>query len=288
QHVPVLYRGADSAFPDDVRQRLIERGVQYLYIECQHEKQYRQYLEHNLSDILADPGVSSAEKSEMLYLSATGIMEDVMADPRSGDVVPRSRNFVENTCHFLLEEKHALRHLLDITSYDYYTYTHSVNVFVFSMALAHRLDLFEPRQLRDLGEGALLHDLGKSLIDPEIINCPGKLSDEQWKEIRRHPVLGQETLQTQGINSPLALDVIRHHHEKLRGGGYPDGLVNGAISQPARICAIADIFDALTTKRSYKGALNSYPALELMVREMSEDLDKEFLGVFVRMMGNPD
>ncbi|MDX9974152.1 MAG: hypothetical protein RBU21_14300, partial [FCB group bacterium] len=80
QHVPVLYRGADSAFPDDVRQRLIERGVQYLYIECQHEKQYRLYLEHNLSDILADPGVSSAEKSELLYLSATGIMEDGMAD----------------------------------------------------------------------------------------------------------------------------------------------------------------------------------------------------------------
>jgi HD-GYP domain-containing protein (c-di-GMP phosphodiesterase class II) len=224
----------------------------------------------------------------MMYYSATGLMEDVMADPRAGGVVPRSRGFVEQTCAFLVRENKAFRHLLNLTSTDYFTYTHSVNVFVFSVALGKRIGMDDARELRELGEGALLHDLGKSMIDPEILNCPGKLNSDQWEEIKRHPVLGHEILVSQGMSSRLALSAVRHHHEKLHGSGYPDGLGKDDISLHARICAIADIFDALTTKRCYKGAVRSYRALEMMCHEMRRDLDRDLLRVFVEMMGNPE
>lgn len=288
RRVPVLYCGENLAFPEDVRQRLLERGMVHVYIDKREEKAYRQYLERNLSAILSDPEVESGAKAEMLYYSATGLLEEVMAEPRSGELMKRSRDFVGNTCKFFLKDKSAFRHLLSLTSFDYYTYTHSVNVFVFSVALAERLGVTDPVDLREFGEGALLHDLGKSLIDPEVLRWPGKLSPEQWKEIRKHPALGSEVLMEQGVKSERLLAVVRHHREKLRGGGYPDGLRGHDVPEWARICAIADIFDALTTKRCYKNALGSFPALDLMRREMLADLDPDYFMTFVEMLGHPE
>lgn len=284
---PVLYRERNLSFSEEARERLIETGVESLFIDKSQEKEYRRYVENNLSSLLADPAVEPTAKSEMLYYSARGLMEDVMADPRSGEMVPRSRAFVANTCDFLVSERRAFQHLLRVTSYDYYTYTHSVNVFVFSVSLAQRAGFTDPKLLKEFGEGALLHDIGKSMIDPEIVNCRGRLDAAQWEEMKKHPGYGYDILLEQGVTSPLVLGVVRNHHEKIRGGGYPDGLSGKDIPPLTRICTIADIFDALTTKRSYKIALNSFPALDLMMKEMSADLDPEYFRTFVGMMGNP-
>lgn len=285
---PVLYRERNLPFTEDVRQRLLEHGVTTLFVEKAQEKEYRRYVERNLPSILADPGLDTSAKSEMLYDSAIGLMEDVMADPRAGQVVPRSRAFVEGTCQFLREEKGSFRHLLRVTSFDYYTYTHSVNVFVFSVALAQRVGLTDALQLQKLGEGALLHDVGKSLIDPAIVNCRGKLDDAQWAEMRKHPVHGHDILREQGVVSETVLRIVRHHHEKIRGNGYPDAIGADEIPVTTRISTIADIFDALTTRRSYKPALNSFPALDLMRKEMAADLDPDLFRAFVEMMGTRD
>jgi HD-GYP domain-containing protein (c-di-GMP phosphodiesterase class II) len=85
----------------------------------------------------------------------------------------------------------------------------------------------------------------------------------------------------------VALDVTRHHHEKLSGSGYPDGLAGGEILPPVRICTIADIFDALTTRRSYKDAMGSFPALKLMRDELLDEIDRDLFQIFVEMMANP-
>ena len=288
QPYPVPCCDMNRPFPDDVREGLTARGIQYVFIGSEHEDQYRHYLERNLSDVLSDSSVAVGERSEILYYSAASIMEELISNPHSNEVASRSRILVENICYFLLSEKSALRHLLIATSRKYYVYTHCVNVSLLSIALAQRVGIECPEELCQLGKGAILHDLGKSLIDPEILDRPGKLDDAQWNEIRKHPALGHETLRAHGVTSPLALGVVRHHHEKLRGIGYPDGLVNGEISPHARICAIADVFDALTTKRAYSRALKTFTALRRMCREMSKDLDKDFLRAFVGMMGHPE
>lgn len=199
----------------------------------------------------------------------------------------RSRNVVSATTKFLTAEQTAFQHLLPLVSYDYYTYTHSVNVFVFSMSLAQRVGFTDQKLLEEFGEGALLHDIGKSQIDPAIVNCRGKLDNEQWKQMRKHPVYGYELLSDHNKLGELALRIVRHHHEKIQGGGYPDDLLGKKIPPLVRISTIADIFDALTTRRSYKPALESYKALRLMRDEMSKDIDQEYFKVFVEMMGNP-
>ena len=148
---------------------MLEHRVEKLYINSQEEGEYRQYIEANLKKILRDPTLDTGEKSETLYYSAKGLVKDIMESPRTGDPVKRTVDYVEHSIDFLLNETGAFSHLLQLTSFDYYTYTHSVNVFVFSVSLAQRIG-YEEAMIRRLGIGALLHDVGKCDIDPDILN----------------------------------------------------------------------------------------------------------------------
>jgi len=283
----VLFREKNHPFTEQVRQRLEESRVERLCIDISQEETYCRYVEEHLDQILGDPELDLDQKSEILYSSVQNLMREVMTDSRSPAEVRRSKNVVSSTVKFMMRERTALESLLKVVSFDYYTYTHSVNVMVFSVALAQRAGVTSLMALREWGEGFLLHDIGKSRIDAAIVNCKGVFTDEQWRIMKMHPVFGVELLsETEGV-SRAAIDIVRHHHEKLTGTGYPDGLDASAISQQARICAISDIFDALTTRRAYKEAVKSFEALKLMQVEMSGELDGDLFRLFVAMMGNP-
>ncbi len=283
--VPVLYRARDLAFTEEARQRLIDHSVGALFVPTGQRAEYRHYVEKNLTAIVSDEDIPVEERSDLLYDSAQNIVHDILEDPRSGDVLPPSENLVQGTIDFLFKEGRSFHCLMQVTSYDYYTYTHSVNVFVFSTALAQKLGI-EGQELFEFGQGALLHDVGKSLVPNEVVNAKGGLTEEQWAEMKLHPVHGYNILKEQGVESEIILDVTRHHHEKLNGRGYPDGLAGDAVSKWARICTIADIFDALTTRRSYKEAMNSFPGLQFMREHMEDEIDPEFFRVFVGLMGS--
>ncbi len=284
---PVLYRQRDLPFTEDVRQRLVQRGVARLYVLAEDHGRYLRYVESHLPTLLNDPSLPTETKTDLLYRSATNMMAEILEQPRASDVLRRSRDLVWSTCDYLLKDRFALQGLVRVMSFDYYTYTHSLNVFVFSVSLARRVGITDPDDIRQFGEGALLHDIGKSMIDAAIINFPGKLNAEQWDEVRKHPGHGYDLLIEQGVDNPRVLSVVRHHHEKLTGKGYPDGLKGDAIHRWVRIATIADIFDALTTRRAYKDALESFPALGVMRDEMGADLDPDLFRAFVQMMGDP-
>jgi putative nucleotidyltransferase with HDIG domain len=287
EHIPVLYRHKNLAFTQETCNRLRESNVDVLFVDSIEEDTYRHYLERHLAEVLTDPHVTVETKCTIVYTSARGLVKDVLEDPRSGTMISRSSTLVEHMTDFMLKEKTALESLMKVTSFDYYTYTHSVNVYVFGVSLLQRLGA-DADTLRRYGMGGLLHDVGKSMIDPAIINCRGKLSAEQWEMMKMHPVYGCEILEAQGVRDDLVFDVTRHHHEKLSGRGYPDGLTDGQLSRFVRVTTIADIFDALTTKRSYKEAMPSYLALKLIKDEMMPtDVDMELYRAFVVMIGNP-
>jgi len=282
----VFYRDKNLPFAELERDRLLENGVDEVYVPKDQEKAYLRYIEDHLSSILNDPSVPPEEKAELLYGALVNNVQDIMHDPRAGDAVPRSRAIVENTCTFLYEQRGSLEYMMRVCAFDYYTFTHSVNVFVFAMALAQRV--FAPLYVRgDFGLGALLHDVGKCRIPNNILNHRGKLTKEQFEIMKKHTTYGYEILAEKGQVSDLVLDMCRHHHEKLDGTGYPDGLSREQICREVRILTIADIFDALTTRRSYKSSMDSFPALKMMREEMSHHLDLDLFKIFVRMMGNP-
>jgi HD-GYP domain-containing protein (c-di-GMP phosphodiesterase class II) len=169
-----------------------------------------------------------------------------------------------------------------IATYDYYTHTHSINVAIYALSLGSFLN-FKSDELSELGEAALLHDLGKSKVDTSIINKNGKLSDKEFQEIKKHPALGYTIGLKLGIKNRKVLEGIRHHHEKMNGTGYPFGMRGESIPYYARIIAICDIFDALTSKRSYKESMSSFEAFLLMKTKMKGELDTELLNNMIKM-----
>ncbi|HWP97130.1 MAG TPA: HD domain-containing phosphohydrolase [Syntrophomonadaceae bacterium] len=166
---------------------------------------------------------------------------------------------------------------------DRYTEGHTERVSQYSIFLGERLG-FSDKRLETLRIGALIHDIGKIGIDQNILNKPGKLTDEERHHIEMHPSLGQQ------ICSPLKAlheveEIIRGHHEKLDGSGYPDGLKGEEISLETRIVTIADIFDALTTERSYRKALPVDRAMEIMKLEAAQGkLDAQLFHEFQAML----
>jgi len=281
---PVLYRAADLTFTGDIRDRLEQHGVTRLYLQIADRLQLRRYIEENIEALLADSSVPVEARSEMMYESAQGLVKEAMEDPRSGKMVERSGAMVPHMVNFIYREQRSFRCLLKVCSYDYYTYTHSVNVFTFCVALAQHLGYPEV-EVKRFGQGALLHDVGKSNLPLDVINSPGQLSDEQWQLMRMHPVHGHDILVEQGMKDPIVLDVTRHHHEKLNGKGYPDRISADEISPWARMCTIVDIFDALTTRRSYKEARLSFDSLQFMRAHMADEIDLKLFKGFVELMG---
>ena len=138
----------------------------------------------------------------------------------------------------------------------------------------------------ELGLGALLHDIGKSVVDPRIINKPGRLTKEEYKIVQEHVVDGKRLLEKSNNKiAKNALIPLLQHHEKLSGVGYPYKLKGDQIHIFGRIAAIVDVYDAVTTKRPYKKAYSPFAALQLL-SENKEDYDKELLEKFVQMLGD--
>ena len=140
-------------------------------------------------------------------------------------------------------------------------------------------------QINAMGAGLMVHDIGKGVLGKSLLNKPGKLTESEWAAMRRHPEEGVILLREAGHASEEACIIVEAHHEKLDGSGYPFGLEGDGIHRYARIAAIADIFDALTTRRPYKPAEKSFDALKIMRDEMAGGLDQELFREFVQLMG---
>jgi len=280
---PVLYRDANLPFSEEARARLQDNRIGALLVKKADRRAWLQYTEQVLPAVLSNADVPVTERAALLYESAQELVHEVLANPESGDLIQTSRTAVDSMVGFLFNESSAFYELMRLTSYDYYTYTHSVNVFVYSVSLANQIGYSGP-EVSEFGHGTLMHDIGKQRIDAEITNSKGKLTEAQWNQMQMHPLHGYEILREHGETSAIALDVTRHHHEKINGRGYPDGLAGDEISTWARISTIADIFDALTTKRSYKDAMDTFFALQFMKEKMWDELDHKFFMAFVSMM----
>ena len=226
--------------------------------------------------------ISFHSKSTELYTNASNILNNLFSDPEALGNYEASKEVVNDMVETILNNNFTIKSLLSIAIHDYYTHTHSINVAIYSLSLGSFLK-FKPDELSELGEAALLHDLGKSKVDPNIINKNGKLTDEEFQEIKKHPALGYRLGVKLGIKNKKILNGIRHHHEKMDGTGYPFGMSGETIPYNARIIGICDIFDALTSRRSYKEPMSSFEALTLMKIKMKNELDINLLNKMILM-----
>lgn len=169
---------------------------------------------------------------------------------------------------------------------DTYTEGHGERVAELSIALYDGLGLNDRQQRHDLFIGGLLHDIGKIGVPDSILKSENKLSDEEYEMVKKHTTAGYEICKGLG-GIKGALNVIQYHHERLDGSGYPKGLDNGAVPMLAQIAAIADVYDAMTTKRTYRDEMDKERALSIMIDDANDGkLNKEFVDTFVELVHN--
>lgn len=171
--------------------------------------------------------------------------------------------------------------ILATESKDTYTAGHNFRVTMYALRIADELGL-QPEQLRALVQGTIIHDVGKINIPDSILNKPGSLTEGERKIIQQHPVTGYEMCKNLGFMIE-ELNIIRHHHERWDGKGYPDGLEGNTIPYLARIVAVADVYDALTTKRAYRKAWTHEEAIQFLNDQKNSHFDQSCVDAWVRI-----
>jgi HD-GYP domain-containing protein (c-di-GMP phosphodiesterase class II) len=190
---------------------------------------------------------------------------------------------VEELAASVFRNPGALVSLARLKTKDDYSYMHSVAVCALMIALAREAGL-GAAACREAGLAGLLHDVGKALMPLEVLNKPGKLTDAEFGVMRSHPARGHAVLLEGGTAGAVALDVCLHHHERVDGRGYPQGLAGDAISQMARMGAICDVYDAISSNRPYKAAWDPADSISRMA-SWAGHFDPTLFAVFVRSLG---
>lgn len=280
----VLYRSADLPFTERTKQKLIENNVDKVYITTDSREKYQSYIEKNLNKILHDPSIAEVKRAGILYETSTNLVQDILSRPTYGENIKRSKDLVENTVGYILKGQEAFHSLLKITSFDYYTYTHSVNVCTFSIALAQQMGFYDQEFLFELGVGALLHDVGKSKISERILNKRAALNSIELEIMKKHPKWGVDLLTETDDIPEASYYPILQHHERGDRSGYPNGLALNEMHIFSKIVSIADSFDAMTTERVYQRAVDTFPALKMMFT-INGAYDDIALKAFVELMG---
>ncbi len=282
----ILYCRGDAVFDNNKRENLLEKNISRLFIKKEDQKKYYEYLENNFQDIIADKRISSDEKAKIVHSTATNLIRDLFNSPRTG-TIERTKTFACNMVDYILKEGRAAHSLLKIAIHEYYTYTHSVNVAAVGTLFAQSIGLGE-NELKNLCSGILVHDIGKTRISTDILNKKGKLTKEEFAKIKEHPEMGVEVLKETGNGFTDEYTITLQHHENYDGTGYPYGLQKEEIHRCGRIARIIDVYDALTTNRSYANAVRPFAALVEMKDKMSNCFDRELFMDFIRFSGPYD
>lgn len=208
---------------------------------------------------------SDRKEARALVNHSKKIMRNIFERARRGEApeVAEIEPLVEEITRSVSRNAQALLSVVRLKNKNEYTYFHSVAVCTLMVNMACHLGLNE-REVHDLGMAGLLHDLGKMGVDETILNKPGRLDEGEYQAVRGHPAYGHGLLADVPGVPEAAMDVCLHHHEKMDGTGYPDGLAGEQISRAARMGAICDVYDALTSDRPYKAGWSPVEALTAM------------------------
>lgn len=235
------------------------------------------YIEDELTQDIDVPDVIS-EKTRIESISAAKhIMEDIKIG--KGVDAEQAKKTANTLVDELCSNHGALVNFIDMRTQNDYLFGHSVNVCVLSIMAGLNLG-FDELRLRDLGVGALLHDVGKTQLPVELLNKTGRLTTEEIQEIKKHPALGFDILRKNADISLVSAHCAYQHHERFDGSGYPRALKMEEIHQFAHIVAIADVYDALTSDASYRRAMPVYEAIAIISKAAGSYFDTELVNKF--------
>ena len=267
-----LYRGQSYPLKAEDLSHLRESGTSHLYIRLADADAYRAYLCEN---VLHQPQIPLAVRMNALREVTRVAFEDAFTAGDSALLVDVAANFGRELADMVAQQSPAFGELVKTLEHDYYTFTHVCNVSVYCVMLARGLGMSHAGELAQLCAAGLLHDIGKRFIPQQVLNKPGKLTDEEWALIMEHPTTGFKELSTRDDLTWAQLMVVYQHHERLDGTGYPTGASTDEIHKWAQICSVVDVYDAMTCHRPYRRAAGSKAACEHLKQQSGKWFNAE-------------
>lgn len=282
-----LYRPAEAEFTPQDRRRLMNSANRCVYIRIADHVRFREQTETTLLETVGDATKALSEKSAIVYETSLTLIDELLAEADLNAHAQRLDNVARAVTTLAISDNGAFAQLFATSRHDFYTATHMVNVGTWMVPLAYTLGWRDPGDLARICQAGLLHDIGKIFIEAEILNKTERLGPDEWKRIREHPVRGYDHLRGFDSVHPLIQEVCRQHHERLDGGGYPDGLRGEEIHRVSRICAVVDSFDAMTALRPFKQkAMTVSEAILVLKSEAPAKYDPEVVQAWIRLLGN--
>lgn len=232
------------------------------------------------------PMENELNRAATLYAEAKALQQKAFDDIKAGRplALEPMQNLASAFMESVFRNQDALLCMTRIREKDAYLLEHSVNVSILMTILARYLKIEEP-VIHQLATGALLHDIGKILVSDRILQKPGKLTDDEFIEMRRHVEYGADVVKHMPGISPISIEVLVQHHERLDGRGYPNKIAGDAISRYGRMIAIVDTYDAITANRVYKDGFTSTHAFKILRDGAGQGYDADLVTNFIRAIG---
>ncbi|QGY40058.1 DUF3391 domain-containing protein [Pseudodesulfovibrio cashew] len=295
EHLPNLYTVPGVIRSDAQIARIRNEGFRHAFIEVRVPGEPP--LEKRLDQLLKETGESPPVRERVPFEEEIEVAQEayekvmtqahrVIHDAKLGRKVDYAASVeaVDEIVASAVRNPNTLLCLSKLSRFDDYTYSHCINVSAIAVVFGEYLGLSH-HDLNQLGVAGLMHDLGKTAVPERIINKRARLNDNEFAEIKRHPEYGFEILKKQETVPDEILLAVRDHHEKFNGSGYPGHRTREGTSPLARIISLADVYDALTSDRSYKDAILPNKALAIMYGMRGQDFDPLEVQNFIKCLG---
>jgi HD-GYP domain-containing protein (c-di-GMP phosphodiesterase class II) len=287
--------------PEDIR-RLRESSIKEVWIDSKlgldvEPGETREEVDEKVGKILEEANAPEERRKKVTVTEelkeaaktcakATDAVKTMFGELRMGKALSAGAvdGLVEEITNSLDRNPGALISLARLKTADDYTYMHSVAVSALMVSLAKQMEMSD-REIHGAGRAGLLHDLGKANVPMKVLNKPGKLTDEEFGMVKVHPEEGHRILLEGGSTDQVALDVVIHHHEKVDGTGYPHGLLDAQISRLAKMGAVCDVYDAITSNRPYKQGWDPTESIKKMGEWTGTHFDHDIFQAFVKCIG---
>jgi HD-GYP domain-containing protein (c-di-GMP phosphodiesterase class II) len=263
----VLYKDAERKFSSADRSRMDRTGTEFMYVRSGDMSEISAYLENSLKEMLTRDDLNSDRKGRILYQTSINYLVDAFEAPEEASNLERCRQLVQHMMSYLSNEPHALKSVGSVVEHNLYIFSHSVQVAALNLLAHEKLFQVHPDELVDVGIGSMLHDYGMIFVTNDILNKPDALSDVEYYKIKQHTQKGYEYLKDSGKFGDMSLTIVRHHHERYDGNGYPTGMKGDQIPRSAQLSAMCDMYSALTLDRAYRKAVSHQEAIKAMRAE---------------------
>jgi len=280
----VLYKDGDRRFTQADRDRLDRTKTEFVYLRTGDMQEITSYLEGSLKGLLLRKDLTSQQKGAILYQTSINYVIDALEIPEHASNLQRCRQLVQYMQDFVAKDLNALGAVGSVVAHNFYIFAHSVQMTALNLLAHEKLLKSSADELNEVGIGSLLHDYGMIFISSQIVEKPDALSDVEYYKVKQHTQKGYEFLKETGVFSQTALDIVRHHHERFDGDGYPSGLKGDKIPRAAQLSALCDSFSAMTLDKVYRKAATHDEAVKSIRLDSGKAFNPELVKGFVELV----